>query len=288
MLSAQHVWRWKGTDGHYYLYLHGESSALQGVDGLRASEAVARIVSLSQGDGPPYQVDVFAEDAVPGTGKKPRSIPNHRARFRATKVEMEAYLPQGMSELKTPPRPFGLLQRSGFLAPRRPPAQNAAVAARSPQTRAYALSPVQSPPQNTDFGQADRTVSGMTVGAGLPDNPPAIGQPNPKRDPMLIPAQMRSNRPPGPDQDGDDSSPDDPPVQAPSVAQSPPGGTAQPPAIDLAPIEGAPPGVPGIGVPNLTPEFREPATGDRGFAGPGRLRSQRAVTKRSPGPGPAR
>ncbi len=38
---------------------------------------------------------------------------------------MEAYLPQGLSELKKPPPPFGLLQRSGFLTPRKPSAASA-------------------------------------------------------------------------------------------------------------------------------------------------------------------
>ena len=290
VFSAQNVWRWVGTDGHYYLYLSGESSALQGVDGLRASEAVARIVAVAEGEEPLYQVDVFGEDDAPEAGKKRRANPQHRTGFRATKVEMEAYLPQGLSELKKPPPPFGLLQRSGFMAPGKPPAASAAATARSPRAPADALSPVlppsqvarQSPAGDPDVlpaagsshqaapevdsspvgpdqagvlqpGPANPTASGVTRGTVLPDEAPASGQSGPKLDPMLVPAQMRRNRPPGPDQDGDDTTPDNAPAQTPPVAQLPPGGTAQPPSIDLAPIEGPPAGVPGIGVPNLTP-----------------------------------
>ncbi len=80
-LSAQRVYRWVGPDGYYYLYLSGKTSALQGVDGLRASKAVARIVPIAEGEEPLYQVDVFAEDDVPETRKKASSIPHHRARF---------------------------------------------------------------------------------------------------------------------------------------------------------------------------------------------------------------
>ncbi len=247
VLSAERVWRWVGTDGFDYVCLSGRSSALQGMDGLWASQAVARIVHLADGDEPLYQVDVFGEDEMPGDGKKSRAIPYHRARFRATKVEMGAYDPQGISELKKPPPPFGLLQRSGFLATRKNASDKATVEASSPRRRASDPSAVQSPAQ---FVPTNPVANGGIRQAATPAQ-----DPGPKRDPMLVPAQMRRSNLPEAQPVGNPPAPDDPPAQAqaPSVAQLPPGGTAQPPAIDLAPIEGPPAGVPGIGVPNLTP-----------------------------------
>ncbi len=288
VLSAQRLWRWVGTDGYDYVYLAGKSCSLQGADGLRSSYAVVRIVPLSQGEQPRYQIDVFAEDDVPDAGRKARAIPHQRARFQATKVEMEAYPPRGeITEFKTPPQPFGILQRSGFLATRKPTAPNGTVSTRSSPSRPDSLSAVQSPVGNTATTQAgnaslvqaaapsgrpapvlDSTANGiaspdasptgtagptpieMTSEAVRPDVAPATRPPDPKLDPMLVPTQLQRNRPPAVD-----SEPSSAPLsQAPSVAQLPPGGTAQPPSIDLAPIEGQPEGVPGVGVPNLTPK----------------------------------
>jgi hypothetical protein len=267
LLSARRVWRWVGTDGYDYVYLDGQSSALQGASGLRASKAVARISPIPGAEGRLYQVDVHGEDDGAETGRKPKAISPRRAQFRAPKVEMEAYLQPGISELKTPPRPFGILQRSGFLTPARPPAAKAPVAARPPQTRAYALADVQSPALKSNTGPAtddgviraagplpqagsmvDPSVTGVSPSGANPS-----GQPVSSPDTPLVPTQLQRNRPASPDQDGGTSPPENAPTQAPSVAQLPPGGTAQPPSIDLAPIEGAPAGVPGIGVPNLQP-----------------------------------
>ena len=284
--------RWRGTDGYFYLYLSGESCALQGAEGFRAGQAVARIIPPAEGEEPPWQVDLYGEDDTPEDGKKARSIPRRRAQFRATKVEMEAYAGGELSELKRPPPPFGLLQRSGFL-PRRPPSSgNAAAAARPP--RAPALADVQSsvrppdrvmatspagdagglPPAATSRpaelavdlpgvgvatsgpsqpGQSIPSGAGVTPGSILPEDATATGPSSPKRDPMLVPTQLQRNRPASADPGGSAPAPDDSPSTVPSVAQLPPGGTAQPPSIDLAPIEGGPAGVPGIGVPNLTP-----------------------------------
>ncbi len=259
MVSAQRVWRWAGPDG-YYLYLHGESAALQGVDGIRSREAVARIVPISGGDDPLYQVEVYAEGEVRDTRRGGPPLPRYRTAFRASKVEMTAYRSNGLTELSKPPPPFAILQRSGWLRPAQrggtvPPA--AAVQTSQGPGPAYA----SSPPRGTLAGPAgdsevpsDSGPSPSAVGFPLtnPTDPaPPPGLNSPKVDPLLVRAQMMRNRDPGPNPAGEAPASDLPPAQAAPADQPPLGGTARPPATDLPPIEPAPGGVPGLGVPNL-------------------------------------
>jgi hypothetical protein len=270
VFSAQQVWRWVGADG-YYLYMYGKSAALQGVDGIRSREAIARIVQLAAGDDPLYQVEVYAEGEVRDSRHGGPPLPRARTAFRASKVEMAAYLSKGLTELAEPPPTFAILQRSGFVrttktgtkrpAPAvQPPPQLGTVYASpraqssSQQGRAHPAedSPIPSPPGPSQSAGpvVEPSPTGFTQ-TNPTDQASAPGLNGPKVDPLVVRAQMVRNRDPSSDPAGEDPASGQPPAEPEPDSQPPPGGTAKPPAIDLPPIEPAPEGVPGLGVPNL-------------------------------------
>ena len=305
VFSAERLWRWTEADGCYYLYLSGNSAALQGVDGVRARAVVAQIKTLSAGDEPLYRVEIYAEGDVQDTGKAGKPLARYRTSYQVAKVEMETYDPDGLKVLSTPPPPFGLLQRSGLLSRKASPKAAEAAVNQPPQAEAGShiqppisprpTTPRQGPGSNRDIptaaapntqaeppaafplvglesssdsnqaGPGATTAGGRAVAAGLPDEGPATRGTGPKRDTMVYRASTQGAGAPGPDQ-GDGNRPQD---DAPTPLPAP--GGAQPPPIDLAPIESTPPGVPGIGVPNLRPNPEDqppsiealPGQGDR-------------------------
>ena len=273
VLSAQRVWRWGGPDGHY-LYLYGESAALQGVEGIRSREAVARIVQLSAGDDPLYQVEIYAEGGVRETHDSGTPLPRSRAAFRTSKVEMTAYVHNGLTELAKPPS-FAILQRSGLLRAAKPPTKSptTAVPTREPagpdysplpgraslqQARAPLEGDSESPPASGLSQQAEPLASLSPVDiqkANQTEEISSSDRQGPKIDPLVVRAQSARTRDAGPDPSAEDRAADQPPAQGAPANQPPMGGTAQPPGTDLPPIEPAPGGIPGIQVPDLTPNL---------------------------------
>ena len=127
VFSAQRVWRWAGADGHY-LYLYGESAALQGVDGIRSREAVARIVPLAAGDDPLYQVEVYAEGAVRDTrrgGAATRTLPDGIPRLQGGDGRLSSQgtdrAPEAATPVRDPPAVGLAASPPSADAPRRPP-----------------------------------------------------------------------------------------------------------------------------------------------------------------------
>jgi hypothetical protein len=112
-LAAHWVRVWQQGDVQWVL-LSREASVLQGVEGLRASEALVRVSKVPAPNGTSsYTLDVYAEDVVrAGSGTAQRAL---RASFHTqSAVHLQAYAPKGLISLKTPPDRLALLARSGF------------------------------------------------------------------------------------------------------------------------------------------------------------------------------
>jgi hypothetical protein len=252
VLAADQVARWNGAAGSY-IALSGDASVLQGADGLRARQAVARIVAIPDADGPLYQVEVYAEGEVRDSLQFGPPRPRHRASFRASQVQLRPYRARGLTALAAAPADWEVLRRSGFLEPLRP---GATARPAGPAALIAGPGPATEPPATT-------------AGAAPPGPATATSpRPRPKRDSMVIPAQMVRPSDPGPQPAGSGlpppppPSPDDPPLPGATVPNLGTGG--QPPPVDLPPIEGAPaPGAtgeaaPGVEVPQLAPNRAAP------------------------------
>ena len=70
-LAARHVQVWE-TAGERWAILSGEAAVLQAGDGLRAREAVVRIIEVSMEDGKGYQAEIYAEGEVRISGRGAR------------------------------------------------------------------------------------------------------------------------------------------------------------------------------------------------------------------------
>ena len=226
-LTADRVTRWVSPDG-YYVHLLGDAALLQGVEGFRAREAVARIVDRSSATERLYLVEVYAEGAVRASGEAaPTRTGGQRAVFRTPEVQIKAYEPRGLIALPGPPRPAGILLRSGF-------------------ARANPGAPAARP----------STAAGLDPQRGLAqDRAAPTRRARPKRDPMVVPAQFVRNVPPNMNANPDPVARPaaDPPV-VPVAAAVPAVAAVQPPPVDLPPIEGPPrEGAPAVDVPALPP-----------------------------------
>ena len=84
VLSARTISVWGGPDAQY-VYLSGAAAVLEGTDGMRATQAVCRIVNISNGGDPLYEVEVYAEGTVRDTSRPEAPLGSHRARSASRK-----------------------------------------------------------------------------------------------------------------------------------------------------------------------------------------------------------
>jgi hypothetical protein len=197
---------------------------LQGVEGLRARGAVVRIIEVPMESAKGYQADVYAEGDVKTSGQD-HAQAERRAVFRTrTQVKLSPYDRSGLSQLDRPPRGLPILHRSGFEPPESPPE------AKAPTGTTPAAGPVAERPAT------DPAVTAATVAAApivSPPPPPPDLEPVPvaalpKRDAMVERAQ------------GNGPAVKPTQAQVPRVEQVvPPTVEAQPPEVDLPPIDGA-------------------------------------------------
>jgi hypothetical protein len=242
-LAANRVTRWDGPDGHWVLLQDG-SSVLQGVSGFRAREALVRVSDVSTDLEKISQLDVYAEGQVriQGDNDLPRSA--FRTVFRSVEVSLKCYDPAGVAALKTAPSRLPIIQRSGFLAPKpaavKPPeAQpdflSAPLNTSPPVIATQAIVPnAQGSPKADVYPLAISSAPrDYRAGSGWAQSPPV-----PKLDPMVQQVQLVAAPATGA-ATGDGAAPaNDPDVHVVRAPQVP--GGAQPPEIDLPPIEGAP------------------------------------------------
>jgi len=260
-LAANRVTQWKAADGTWVRLL-GDASVLHGVEGARASEAVVRITDASSETEKFFQVEVFAEGQVRLTGDNNSPRPSYRGVFRTYEVHLKCYEPTGPQTAQEPPWDLAIVRRSGLLAPQpakvrqtaapvelvpaprpgespRPPLASAVVSGSGagPIVATSAVAPYPSLPP--DSGPSAATTASV---AAVPD------ETIPKRDPMVERAQFAAVPTLTKATSEAATSPADPQVQLARASQVP-SDRAQPPDIDLPPIEGAP----AVQVPNLTP-----------------------------------
>ena len=301
VLSARSVTVWGGPDAQY-VYLSGAAAVLQGTDGLRAMQVVCRIVNVSNGGDPLYEVEVYAEGGVRDTSRPETSLDSRGALFSAPEVKMQAYARDGVNSLRSPPRGLDILRRSGFIRPARAAAVTRPQAPQNlvatdvtiPASGLPPLEPVPASAVGAGFASVGSDASAPTG----PDGTPASSssrRSRPKVDPLVETAQITRDGPPGP-ADDDTSLPR--PAQAggnqpaPGGAMPPagggrptPGGAGRPSDVDLPPIEGPP----GVEVPALpaNPQDQPPTLEPLPRAEPGEPEAGDAEPGDRNRPGPA-
>jgi hypothetical protein len=223
VLAGRRVTEWSTADGRW-VHLFGKAAVLQGVEGLRANEAIVRIVEQSSSAERTVQVQVYAEGDVSVVGAS-GVLSSRHAVFRTAKdLQLSPYERSGFTALKQPPRTAPILLRSGFLVPRKPEAapgpSRTQMAAPTPATNGGS-SNLEPAPRRDRAVQRTQFVSDSTL-EGAP----------------TVPAARSSD-------------------SQVTVARAPQGqgqrqgvGGLQPPNVDLPPIEASPPEVQ---VPNLAP-----------------------------------
>jgi hypothetical protein len=115
VLSAHKITEWTAPDGRW-VRLYGESAVLQGVEGLRAREAIIHIIPRAAGNDTQYSVRIYAEGDVRVVGE-PSSRQSSRMSLETSREpRLSPYDAGGLISLKQPPRPSPIALRSGLLA----------------------------------------------------------------------------------------------------------------------------------------------------------------------------
>ncbi len=142
VLAATSVTQWKSSDGDW-VRLTGSASVLQGVDGVRAREAIVRITDISTENEKILRVDVYAEGQIRVSGTGNTDQPSYRGQFRTNEVQLNCYDRAGPRTEKEPPWGLAIIRRSGLVAPK--PALGANARARGASAPCKFL--VRPPPQ---------------------------------------------------------------------------------------------------------------------------------------------
>jgi hypothetical protein len=132
-LAARRVQVWDDA-GVRWVYLVGRAAVLQGVDGVRANEALVRITSRTDPAGTVYHLDIHAEGITPTADEL---APRRSDRITLTTdhdVSVRSYEPGGCVRLGRAPAGLAILARSGLM-PAAPPPDRRAAPPRSLQRR---------------------------------------------------------------------------------------------------------------------------------------------------------
>ncbi len=254
-LAASRVTAWNASDGRW-IYLSGDASILHGVEGIRAREAIVRIVDVSTRFDKILQVEVYAQGQVRVNGDEGPPRAGHHGAFRTSEVQLKCYQPSGPTTPKVPPWQLQIIRRSGFRVPTpaagiQKPTQDEGVAVKGSKT-AVDRSPVGPAPsvrmQSPVAASDQPPASGVSAAGGTGARMDADRSAMPKLDPMVQPAQFVGKPAPNLPTTGRSSPVSDPQVQ--QTSAQPPGTAGQPPRVDLPPVEGAPE----VQVPNLSPK----------------------------------
>jgi hypothetical protein len=252
VLAANRVTQWQ-TAGASWVRLVGDASVLQAVDGVRAREAIVRITDGSSGVDKIQQVEVYAEGDVRLSGAATSTRPAYRGAFRTTECQLKCYDAGRPQTVNSPPWDLSIIRRSGFLVQKRAgPSQAAAsggsLAARgpggSPEPALVSASQSLSGATPIVATQAIAPYTGAMPEGGLAGptgaGPRSSDETGPRRDPMVERAGLAGEPAASTAIPGRTTAPTaDPQVQQARAPQVP-GSGAQPPDIDLPPIEGKP------------------------------------------------
>jgi hypothetical protein len=266
VLAARRVAPWEGF-GARWLYLSGDIAVLQGVEGVRAHQAVARIRTVDSQQGEKiYFVDLYAEGNVQVSGAA-RSLVRQGVTFQTSReVRVSPYQESSVFKLPGSPWDYEIVRRSGLLPQtefNRAPAGGGRQPANIRDTRpepvpvsarlSATMPPAQTPPPsetNSDPGPNSIPSELTPVPATFPIEAAPTPAPaaaakrdrgDPKVDPMVQPAQYITT--------STVRFATDPQIQRTAAAQVPAGDDVDRPAVDLPPIGGQPE----VQVPNLSP-----------------------------------
>lgn len=110
-LAAHAIRVWNSGD-EQWVVLRGRAAILQGVEGLRAGEAVVRIVPAPDRSTPGPRLEVYAEDQVQMVGQTGPPLRRLRMTLRTEKdVRLKPYEDGGLVRLTGPPKGLPLLER---------------------------------------------------------------------------------------------------------------------------------------------------------------------------------
>ena len=111
-LAAHAIRVWNSGD-EQWVVLRGRAAILQGVEGLRAGEAVVRIVPAPDRSTPGPRLEVYAEDQVQMIGQTGPPLRRLRLTLRTEKdVRLKPYEDGGLVRLPGPPKGLPLLERA--------------------------------------------------------------------------------------------------------------------------------------------------------------------------------
>jgi hypothetical protein len=250
VLAGHRVTEWSTADGRW-VHLLGNAAVLQGVEGLRAREAVVRIVERSSSTERTVLVEVYCEGDVSVVGKSGVHSSQHAVFQTAKALELSPYERSGFTGLKQPPRPSPLLLRSGFLVPPKPDE----VSAPSGSASSESHGPEPGTPSQTASRRDQALEQAQFVSDSAPRGAPTTTGGR-SADSQVAPARAAQRvgglQPPNVDLPPIDTTP--PEVQVPDLAPNP---EDLPP--NLAPLPG-PDG--GLTVPSLPPPTPEQDRGE--------------------------
>lgn len=253
-LAADAIHAWSSGNAKWF-YLRGRVAILQGIDGVRADEAVVRVSGDPAAGAEGYRFDVYAEGQVQPVG--PPSPP--RRALRTTLVSdkpyaLKPYTKGGLRSEAGPPAGLAILARGFTPAPARP----LALAAAAPPREAPAPAPLSPPlPPAAASPPVQSTAAPVRAAATV--------------DRQVVPVQFEQERLPAPTPNTDagfdpspapapEAAPDGAPALVPAPAPSP--GAPDLPGADEPVMENAP------SVPNLSPLYVGPPTTLEPLPGP--------------------
>jgi len=274
-LAADRVTHWNGPGGERWVHLWGNAAILQGpVAVIRAREAVVRISDESTEFDKIKRLEIYAEGQVRSARLEAPPRASARADIRTCETRLKCYQPGGVREAKEPPWQSQLIRHSGLRERRaktpataqREPVRDTSpidarfemLSARSARAAAQASPPAEVKPI-IPTQAVIRNQSADALEPAPPDSAAAdttakvsASQSNgqPKRDTMVKLTGVTLGQAPAAAAAAVSKTPRtaDSHVQQVRMQQGAPT-QAQPPNIDLPPIEGAPE----VQVPNLTP-----------------------------------
>jgi hypothetical protein len=195
VLAATSVTQWKSSDG-VWVRLAGNTSVLQGVDGVRAREAIVRIVDISSETEKIKRVDFYAEGQILVSGTSNANQTSYRGELETSEVRLRCYDRAGPKTENDPPWGLAIIRRSGFVAPKPVGAPNGGAGAARALQPARGANPAPVPaPSSADLSTTGLTVATQAVApnpqpvsegevttASTVESPPAS---EPKRDSMV-------------------------------------------------------------------------------------------------------
>jgi hypothetical protein len=258
-LAARRVSYWSiGPD--QFVLLDGDAAIQQSTEIVRASQAVARVRTVSTDSGPSYTVDVYTETPPALSTGSPGQSPLRFSWVSTEAPRINPYTKSGLSRLDGPPPQLALWVRAGFGSPR--PRRESESTARQPESRSATSRPITRalplvPVPDTSSPRA-QTYGGLTTQTPRPgDTTPTVMQT--VYDSASVPERIESGTPLAPSEDAtppeavDAVSPRTPRDRAVRRAQfggpmgfdeadDPAAGGPQalPPPIEISPLDSAP------------------------------------------------